>query len=268
MVDWGHKPNGFARKMSSVQDFDSLSTKITRPYLTDYSVWIFLHLLSSHCHAIANGVCYNKSRLVGRRRKVFSKINSSFTPVQQLCSTWWCGVYQWRRLRPGQVVSSLVCSACCDPWQDLLEKMPLWSTCLQPQWQPLSNINFTHSSSSLYQCRYIAITTGVISPYILPIPQKDAACVSRQPTLVRVKIAITACSFTMRSWWRKKRGGARCCPRCWWMERTVFTEELACNHHIYYCWTEQCRLYFPCAFFWRRFTRTRHLAPCSKNSLL
>lgn len=64
---------------------------------------------------------------------------------------------------PGVVVRAWLCNLCRDPWQGLLEEKSLWSSWLQPQWQPPSNINYIPSSSSLKQCRYIAISTGVIA---------------------------------------------------------------------------------------------------------
>lgn len=148
MVNRGHKPNGFAREAPSVQGFESLSAKIAR---TCCCPWTFLHPLPSHCCALTNRVCQSKSRFIERRRKAdgfFENKQRFYTTTTTLLHAR-CSGYQRRRRRPGQVVSALVCSRCRDPWQDLLEEMSLWSTWLQPQWQPLSNINYTHSSSSL-----------------------------------------------------------------------------------------------------------------------
>lgn len=50
---------------------------------------------------------------------------------------------------PGVVVRAWLCNMCRDPWQGLLEEMSLWSSWLQPQWQPPSNINYIPSSYSL-----------------------------------------------------------------------------------------------------------------------
>lgn len=116
-------------------------------------------------------------------------------------------VCQRRRWWPGQIVSGVACSVCHDPWQGLLEEMSLWSTCLQPHWQPPSNINYTHNSSSLWLHWYIAITTGVIAPLYTSNSKQVAVCFSSQLTLVHVKTTNIACSFTVGLRLNKKWGG-------------------------------------------------------------